>query len=200
MNDTREKILQQSLGLFLKKTFKEVSMNDLVQASGMSKGGFYHYFDSKEALFKEIAETYVVGIFKINFNFLDNRKLPLNEYILSYLMHIVNMVKKLMVQTDVKFEEVNFYAFLFDIFKYCPGFRDKISLHHDDELNLLASIIESARKDGEIKESIDSAVLANHIHTLIHGIGILIFVDGNYLEKEKEVTKLINSFYELIKV
>jgi TetR/AcrR family transcriptional repressor of nem operon len=54
MNDSKEHILTTSLNLFLQKNFKEVTMKEIVEKTGLSKGAFYHYFSSKEQVFEEV--------------------------------------------------------------------------------------------------------------------------------------------------
>jgi len=44
MTTTKEHILFTALKLILKKGYGNVTMNELVEASGLSKGAFYHYF------------------------------------------------------------------------------------------------------------------------------------------------------------
>ena len=44
----REKIIASSLKLFSEKGFHGVSVQDLVNDSATSKGGFYHHFSSKD--------------------------------------------------------------------------------------------------------------------------------------------------------
>ncbi len=39
--------------LFLEKGYEETSIEDILHASGLSKGGFYHYFKSKEEVITE---------------------------------------------------------------------------------------------------------------------------------------------------
>ena len=51
MSSTKDHILQVALNLFLQSSYKEVTMCELVEKSGMSKGAFYYYFKSKEELF-----------------------------------------------------------------------------------------------------------------------------------------------------
>src|SRR5579863_7181554 len=48
--DTRAGILKVALQLFLQKGYKNVSYQDIVKKSGLSKGAIYHYFKSKEDL------------------------------------------------------------------------------------------------------------------------------------------------------
>lgn len=54
MIDSKEQILKIALLLFLQKGFKGVTMNEIVKMSEFSKGAFYHYFSSKEEVFKEV--------------------------------------------------------------------------------------------------------------------------------------------------
>lgn len=49
-------ILQSAFQVFSRKGYAQASMEDIVQESGMSKGGIYHYFKSKEELFLALAE------------------------------------------------------------------------------------------------------------------------------------------------
>ena len=56
MKNTKEHILQTSLLLFLQKSYTDVTMSEIVKQTGLSKGAIFHYFSSKEALFKEIAQ------------------------------------------------------------------------------------------------------------------------------------------------
>jgi len=48
--DTRTAILKTALQLFLKKGYKEVTYQDLIAKTGLSKGAIYHHFASKEDL------------------------------------------------------------------------------------------------------------------------------------------------------
>ncbi|TDZ43209.1 TetR/AcrR family transcriptional regulator [Mycobacteroides franklinii] len=52
----RSELLDLAMALFLERGYEKVSLNDLIATSGMSKGAFYHYFPSKEALVSALAE------------------------------------------------------------------------------------------------------------------------------------------------
>lgn len=47
-------ILDTAKKIFSEKGFKDVTMKDIVEACDISRGGLYIYFDSTEAIFKEI--------------------------------------------------------------------------------------------------------------------------------------------------
>jgi AcrR family transcriptional regulator len=54
---TREEILSKSLEVFRSRGYHHTSMTDLANAVGLLKGSFYHYFDSKETLMKEVLSS-----------------------------------------------------------------------------------------------------------------------------------------------
>ena len=82
MNETKEFILKTSMLLFLQKSYKEVTMKEIVDKTGLSKGAFYHYFSSKEQLFKEIVLMFF-GMGNMNYETFPNDSLKgfIDEYI-----------------------------------------------------------------------------------------------------------------------
>ena len=49
-NTTKSRILDEALVLFAENGYKNVSMQDICDSSGMSKGGIYRHFSSKSEL------------------------------------------------------------------------------------------------------------------------------------------------------
>ncbi len=52
----RAQILDAAERLFFEKGYDRTSVQDILDALGMSKGGFYHYFDSKESVLRSVSE------------------------------------------------------------------------------------------------------------------------------------------------
>ncbi|EIJ79006.1 transcriptional regulator [Bacillus methanolicus PB1] len=50
----RRKILEAAIRVFKRKGFEKTTMQDIVDESGMSRGGVYLYFSNREDLFKEL--------------------------------------------------------------------------------------------------------------------------------------------------
>ena len=48
----RQKIIQSALQLFNKHGFTAASIDDIMGGAGMTRGGFYSYFQSKDALLR----------------------------------------------------------------------------------------------------------------------------------------------------
>jgi TetR/AcrR family fatty acid metabolism transcriptional regulator len=53
---TRERILRAALAAFASRGYHRVSVDDIVRASGTSKGAVYHHFPNKEALFLALVD------------------------------------------------------------------------------------------------------------------------------------------------
>jgi AcrR family transcriptional regulator len=52
----RAEMLDRALALFVQRGYDNVSLNDLIADAGVSKGAFYHWFPSKDALIAALAE------------------------------------------------------------------------------------------------------------------------------------------------
>jgi AcrR family transcriptional regulator len=52
---TRAKILDAAKQIFEEDGFLEARISDIAERAGLSHGSFYHYFDSKEQIFREVA-------------------------------------------------------------------------------------------------------------------------------------------------
>ena len=59
---TKEKIRRQAYLLFAEKGFKAVTMTDICEKTGLSRGGLYRYYSGTEQIFSEIlSEEYVIA-------------------------------------------------------------------------------------------------------------------------------------------
>src|SRR5437867_9559775 len=55
---TRDRILQAALQVFAEKGYHRAVVDDIVRASGTSKGAVYHHFPNKEALFLALVDDF----------------------------------------------------------------------------------------------------------------------------------------------
>ncbi len=56
---TRERLIHSARYLFWERGFAGTSMADLLAHAKVNSGSFYHFFDSKEALLREVLEGYL---------------------------------------------------------------------------------------------------------------------------------------------
>lgn len=55
---TKQAILDKAYQLFAQKGFKEVTMKDICELTGLSRGGLYRHYESTEQIFLEIINTF----------------------------------------------------------------------------------------------------------------------------------------------
>jgi AcrR family transcriptional regulator len=53
---TRARLIESAQAVFEETGFLEARISDIADRAGLSHGSFYHYFDSKEQIFREVAE------------------------------------------------------------------------------------------------------------------------------------------------
>jgi AcrR family transcriptional regulator len=59
---TRARLLEAGKAVFERDGFLQARISDIAAEAGVSHGSFYHYFDTKEELFREIAEEVEVRL------------------------------------------------------------------------------------------------------------------------------------------
>lgn len=64
MNERKLHVIKVAHQLFVNKGFHTTSIQDILDASGISKGTFYNYFSSKNELFKEVFTSLYVDLEK----------------------------------------------------------------------------------------------------------------------------------------
>jgi len=55
--ETRARLVEAAKQVFEEKGFLDSRITDISKRAGLSHGSFYHYFDSKEQIFREVAEA-----------------------------------------------------------------------------------------------------------------------------------------------
>lgn len=55
--ETRARLLAAAKAVFEEDGFLDARISDIAERAGLSHGSFYHYFDSKEEVFREVAEA-----------------------------------------------------------------------------------------------------------------------------------------------
>ncbi len=58
----KSEILDIAEDLFIRKGYDKITINDLLEKANISKGGFYHYFPSKENVLHSVIERLIDGL------------------------------------------------------------------------------------------------------------------------------------------
>jgi TetR/AcrR family transcriptional regulator, transcriptional repressor for nem operon len=198
MKDTKQHILSTALILFLQKTYKEVTMKEIVVKTGLSKGAFYHYFKSKELLFKEVLDTFLTSSMNIKWDTFPQDSLK--NFIAHFLSSSPDMLAQMGIEKDQIFD-INYFSLFFDGLKLFPEFKNAIINHQRQELDAWSKIISTARKNGEIKSTMtDDQIARMFIHTA-DGIVLSFLLNrtNNVFAVLENSKTLWDSFYSQIK-
>jgi TetR/AcrR family transcriptional repressor of nem operon len=195
MNDSKEHIINVASKLFLQKNFKEVTMKEIVDKTGLSKGAFYHYFESKEKLFEEVID-YILSS-QMNFDFGKYSKNSFYEFYHA-CANKSNPIQEIILANGANFN-ANFYFLIFDAMNLIPGFKKKMEDYIKKESSAWSAVIKKAREFGEIKSTMSDKQIATIFISTGDGVGLNIIVGGKYESLKKELLSLWDGFYESLK-
>ncbi len=197
--NTKEHILEVSLSLFLRKSFKAVTMKEIVESTGLSKGAFYHYFESKDQLFVEVFKHYYSDILQEDFSAFSHNSLK--DFYTHALEHTRKNIEKVLNLSDSKtVGKTNHYLMLFDAIHRNPKFREIVKQKSEQEIKAWEKIIKTAKKTGEINTPIAAKEIAKMFIYMGDGHGM-----HTFFEKKgerfgaRETKKLYDELYELLK-
>jgi len=200
MKDTKEHILKEAFSLFLQKNFKEVTMRDIVEKTGMSKGAIYHHFSSKEDIFIQVVENYFLAGLD---NFFDNiPKYNLRDFINQYLQNVVDLIdgmKKKFGLKDSK-QGITYYSMSFDILRMFPEYEEVTAKQYNMEIRAWEEVIANARINGEIDTTMSTAQLARLFVVINDGLAVKLIMLGRIDDLAGEMFTLYNAIYTMIKV
>ena len=195
--DNRGLILATAFQLFFKKGYKEVTMSDLVKESGLSKGAFYHYFDSKEELYNQSMEMFFehyLDNYTVNFK----EGLTLRENLKSLYSDFSPITEQMNSHDHEAADALSNYLIFLQGLLRQEKFREKMEKYNKNFNQEFAKWISKAQDRGEIKPDLDPLLLARHFTSLMKGIGVLhTFVDQS---EPVPITfnNIIDQFFDII--
>lgn len=155
---TRDKIIRVSEGLFIENGFADTQMKDIASAIGMSRNTLYRYYQDKY----DLGFSILVVVLK--------RKLAIYDRIIDEIeaqkyLSIREGIKVLMnAYADIQYQDDDRFIAEFD--GYYAGsripveFRDSLSLILPGNVNRLTDLIVLGQKDGSIRSDISPHLLS----------------------------------------
>jgi AcrR family transcriptional regulator len=61
MNDTRDRILQAALDLFIERGYEKTSLREIAEQVGVTKAALYYHFSNKEEILEKLIEPIFTG-------------------------------------------------------------------------------------------------------------------------------------------
>jgi TetR/AcrR family transcriptional regulator, transcriptional repressor for nem operon len=199
MNDSKEHILKTSLLLFLQKSYRDVTMKDIVEKAGLSKGAFYHYFRSKEELFEEIT-SYFLSVGKIDYSTFSQESL--NEFYLQYAELMGQSFGKMMDFVNIKSDDRTAFNFFYIMFEAANRLPDLLKIEldlHNKDVAAWKKIIGKARKNGEIRSKASDEQIAEMFLCCIDGVSLRMVNNNRLNYYTEDIIKMFDCIYDGLK-
>ena len=155
MNPSKRKILEEAFALFLTKSYDSVSLREIQDRVGLSRGAIYHHFKSKDEIYDNVIDEFLLPIFSIFSSPPANEKNSLMATIQATLKDRQTYTNKLKEITSFKLVDFYFFKFLFQATEHSESFREKVNLLVEKEFNSWRSVIQTAMRTGEIRSDVD---------------------------------------------
>ena len=198
--DTRTSILKVALILFLEKGYKNVSYQDLVKKTGLSKGAIYHYFASKEEL--------LVAVFDLFFESsgqditMEPENMVMDYESFKKFYAYIKMGQLNAFKTFLGAEIVNFNWVLFclEAIEAQEQLRVTIGNLAKQEIKFLERCFIGLEKHGKLPKGKDPALLAECLYYMLEGAGLVMFMAENKRDEDfiTRYDNTLNDFFKII--
>lgn len=192
---TENEILEKAFDLFLKKGFSESSTNEIIREAGLTKGGFYYSFKSREDLVQRVIEKYIKTYFQSPLREMEQcweelRKAKKKDFPTEALLWngFFRPLRFESYRQAIGREDIAFRDFFFLLYEGMKKFPEVAALsqeHAAKKESCLRRILERGQARGEIRRDID---LESHITMILamqDGILALKVLDDGIDDEEK---------------
>lgn len=198
MKDSKEHIMKTAFMLFMQKSYKAVTLREIIAKSGFSNGAFYHYFKTKEDLFIEVANHYWFEF--INLPFPAPERITLADFIQGSLQRSEGVMNIIDQEFNIDSEGANFYSFVFEAYRIIPTFKEKTLKAQNKELKVWMEVISNAKQSGEIKSDMDDETLAQYFVSISYGNAITRLINHDVSYMRKTLRSLWEGLYNMLKI
>ncbi|WCK56243.1 TetR/AcrR family transcriptional regulator [Aneurinibacillus sp. Ricciae_BoGa-3] len=180
---TRQRILNASIKLFEEKGYHGVSVDEIIEESGSSKGGFYHNFKSKEELLFTIHDQYIKDTLTQGYECYKREGTPIER--------LTAMIRDLLIGIDKYKSSVTVF---FQDYRYLTGNNYKIvEKKRDEYVEIMLNILEQGIDSKEIRSELPAKILAMAIFGMIDWTYIWYRKEGKY-----SIEQIADIFVDLI--
>lgn len=182
---TKDKILKIAFKLFIERGFLEVSINELIKEVGMTKSGFYHYFESKDQLICEAIEKFLFPRFEDIIKITDEY----NEFPKEKLLKIFRKYSEIenYLKNNFNVDKINYRLLTFLTIEGIKKYKIMTKCIVDFNNRLLEkieSVIEEGKRVGEISSEVVSKAMARYTISSLQSSIVLWVMNQNIDIKE----------------
>ncbi|MBD8036308.1 TetR/AcrR family transcriptional regulator [Solibacillus sp. A46] len=154
----KERIIETALDLFRHKGYHGVSVDEIVETAGTSKGGFYHKFKSKDALLYEIHDLFISHVLKETKKAYEENDTPIDK-VTALLFAFTNVFDVYQRHITVFYNES----------AYLPlEYKNIIKEKRKEYQKLIEQVIEEGKEGGQFRPEISTTITTMAIIGLVN--------------------------------
>lgn len=187
MTRLKENIIKESLKLFSLKGFLSTSIQDILEASGTSKGGFYNHFSSKEHLFLAVLEEARKTWQENNLLGLDRIENPI-EKVKQLLINYRDLYLK---DTEKLPGGCIFVTLSVELDDQLPHLSEKINTGFTGLKKMINGYLDQGKISGLIKSNVDTRALTEMIFSVILGAAVMYGLDKRASSSDSSIEEVL---------
>lgn len=187
----KELIVKTAYGLFLKKGYNSVSIQNIMDASHLSKGGIYHHFGSKEEILVAVLDQYFFTELSIDKSLFEG--LTFKERIETVFRRAVSLFTMVesMGKKGINYPIRRLFQFQLEGENF-PEIRKQFRETSKSYTKQIEQIVSEGIRDGEVKKDLDPEILSYQIIGMIEGIAV------HNSTVKKDIAPILSEQYERV--
>ena len=184
----RDRIVRESMKLFSLKGFLSASINDILEATNTSKGGFYNHFSSKEDLFVAVlADAQRIWREKVLHGLKD-----IDSPIGKVKAILRNYKDRYLKDSETFPGGCIFITFSVELDDQIPHLSDEVNKGFIGFKALLKRLLDDSQKIGELHSGVNTETLSEMIFSAMVGSSVLYGVGKSGDRLDRAIDSLID--------
>jgi len=197
--ETKDRILAVAMDMFFTKEYGKVTLKDIADAAGVTKGGIYHYFESKDHLLSE-GIKFTFQMIMSEMDHLLDQNISAKEVIASWfdIEKMMGAYAGMLTGEEAAENLLQFMYLMLTAVKKSPEVKSLMSRLYMDSIDKIEGIFIRAQEAGEIRKDLNPRGIAVQMITSFEGATLLggIAEDFNTMKLGQEI---FESFWMQIK-
>ncbi len=165
-----EQLYHEAFKLFLSKPFEAVSIADIEEASGMTRGAITYYAKDKIGLFYSVVKHYFVDTQNLKQKIVKSEFGSLKDFIEAYVDGCQETMNRFSdVDKTVQNASRAYATLVLQICKYFPDLHSQYLENRNQEIIIWIGVLQRAIENKEIRSDIDIMNTARNFMNLFYG-------------------------------
>lgn len=165
-----EQLYHEAFKLFLSKPFEAVSIADIEEASGMTRGAITYYAKDKIGLFYSVVKHYFVDTQNLKQKTVKSEFGSLKDFIEAYVDGCQETMNRFSdVDKTVQNASRAYATLVLQICKYFPDLHSQYLENRNQEIIIWIGVLQRAIENKEIRSDIDIMNTARNFMNLFYG-------------------------------